>query len=116
MLPLSCYPTTQPCTISPSPPRHPTTQVMHSSKVYTKLQERLGLNDHLALLNVMLTKIATNLRTYGKAEELVHATLNLFQVRLAGPCAARAAGQCSIAGPEPSAPACLPAYLLLHAL
>jgi hypothetical protein len=53
---------------------------MHSSKVYTKLQERLGLNDHLALLNVMLTKIATNLRTYGKAEELVHATLNLFSV------------------------------------
>lgn len=29
-------------------------QVMHSSKVYLKLNERLGLNDHSTVLNVML--------------------------------------------------------------
>lgn len=37
-------------------------QVMHSSKVYTKLSERLGLDDHLAVLNVMLAKLAKNLQ------------------------------------------------------
>ena len=53
---------------------------MHSSKVYSKLAERVGLADHLALLNVMLNKIATNLCAYGSSEQLVHVTLTLFQV------------------------------------
>ena len=53
---------------------------MHSSKVYTRLNERLGLNDHLMVLNVILGKIATNLRVYGAAEDVVHLTLTLFQV------------------------------------
>mmetsp|Transcript_8801 Transcript_8801/g.18815 ORF Transcript_8801/g.18815 Transcript_8801/m.18815 type:complete len:1064 (-) Transcript_8801:979-4170(-) len=59
-------------------------QVMHSSKVYTKLQERLGLADHQAVLNVMLTKVAKNLQVYGSSEELVHLTLTLFQDLAAG--------------------------------
>uniref|UniRef100_A0A7S1SV05 Exportin-7/Ran-binding protein 17 TPR repeats domain-containing protein n=1 Tax=Tetraselmis chuii TaxID=63592 RepID=A0A7S1SV05_9CHLO len=54
-------------------------QAMHSSKVYTRLNERLGLSDHLMVLNVVLGKIATNLKVYGAAEEIIHLTLNLFQ-------------------------------------
>lgn len=54
-------------------------QVMHSSKVYTRLQEALGLADHTAVLNTMLSKIAKNLQVYGSSEELVHLTLMLFQ-------------------------------------
>mmetsp|Transcript_25560 Transcript_25560/g.71479 ORF Transcript_25560/g.71479 Transcript_25560/m.71479 type:complete len:1067 (+) Transcript_25560:187-3387(+) len=54
-------------------------QAMHSSKVYTRLNERLGLNDHLMVLNVILGKIATNLRVYGAAEDVIHLTLTLFQ-------------------------------------
>ena len=53
---------------------------MHSSKVYTKLQERLGLGDHLAVMNVMLAKIAANLKVYGGSEQVVEQTLQLFQV------------------------------------
>eukprot|EP00798_Chlamydomonas_sp_ICE-L_P019293 gene19293-25939_t len=59
-------------------------QVMHSSKVYTKLQEKLGLTDHLGVLNVMLSKIAKNLQVYGSSEEIVHQTLTLFQDLAAG--------------------------------
>lgn len=54
-------------------------QVMHSSKVYTKLSERLGLADHLTVMNVMLAKIATNLKVYGGSEEVIEQTLTLFQ-------------------------------------
>ncbi|GAB4820934.1 hypothetical protein N2152v2_007980 [Parachlorella kessleri] len=59
-------------------------QVMHSSKVYNKLAERLGLHDHLTVMNVMLSKIATNLKVYGSSEEVVEATLALFQDLAAG--------------------------------
>lgn len=53
---------------------------MHSSKVYTRLNDKLGLSDHLMVLNVILAKIATNLKVYGAAEDIIHMTLNLFQV------------------------------------
>ncbi|KXZ55001.1 hypothetical protein GPECTOR_3g165 [Gonium pectorale] len=59
-------------------------QVMHSSKVYTRLSERLGLEDHAAVLSAMLSKIATNLRVYGNSENLVHLSLVLFQELAAG--------------------------------
>ncbi|CAK0751589.1 hypothetical protein CVIRNUC_002079 [Coccomyxa viridis] len=59
-------------------------QVMHSSKVYTKLQERLGLKDHAMVLNVMLSKIATNLKVYGSCDDIITQTLNLFQDLAAG--------------------------------
>ncbi|KAF3969115.1 hypothetical protein CMV_007061 [Castanea mollissima] len=35
---------------------------MHSSKLYAWLSELLGLHDHLLLLNVIVSKIATNLK------------------------------------------------------
>eukprot|EP00951_Prasinocladus_malaysianus_P012227 scaffold91009_cov49-Prasinocladus_malaysianus.AAC.1 len=54
-------------------------QAMHSSKVYTRLNERLGLNDHLMVLNIILGKIATNLKVYGSADDIIHLTLSLFQ-------------------------------------
>ncbi|KAI3436525.1 hypothetical protein D9Q98_005942 [Chlorella vulgaris] len=59
-------------------------QVMHSSKVYLKLNERLGLNDHSTVLNIMLSKIATNLKVFGSCEGVVEQTLTLFQDLAAG--------------------------------
>jgi exportin-7 len=45
-------------------------QAMHSSKqLYTRLSELLGLNDHLVLLNVIIGKIATNLKCYAECED-----------------------------------------------
>lgn len=52
-----------------------------AAQVYTRLNERLGLSDHLMVLNVMLAKIATNLKAFGSCEEVVEQTLNLFQAR-----------------------------------
>ena len=51
-----------------------------AAQVYTRLNERLGLNDHLLVLNVMLSKIATNLKVYGACDDVITATLALFQV------------------------------------
>jgi hypothetical protein len=36
--------------------------MMHSSKVYQRLKEVVGIEDHLALLNVILNKVAHNLK------------------------------------------------------
>lgn len=59
-------------------------QAMHSSKVlYARLTELLGLQDHLMVLNVIVAKIATNLKCYTKSEDVIEQTLNLFQ-ELAG--------------------------------
>ena len=49
--------------------------------MYTRLNERLGLADHLLVLNVMLTKIGTNLKVFGSCEDVVEQTLTLFQAR-----------------------------------
>ncbi|GAQ78625.1 Nuclear transport receptor RanBP16 [Klebsormidium nitens] len=60
-------------------------QAMHSSKqLYTRLTELLGLQDHLMVLNVTVGKIATNLKCYTLCEEVIEATLNLFQELAAG--------------------------------
>ncbi|XP_021857908.1 uncharacterized protein [Spinacia oleracea] len=53
-------------------------QAMHSSKLYARLSELLGLNDHLVLLNVIVSKIATNLKCYTESEEVIDHTLSLF--------------------------------------
>nr|GMD36638.1 exportin-7-like isoform X1 [Ipomoea batatas] len=53
-------------------------QAMHSSKLYVRLSELLGLHDHLLLLDFFVRKIATNLRCYTESEELIDHTLNLF--------------------------------------
>ena len=50
--------------------------------MYVRLTERLGLNDHLMVLSVMLTKIATNLKLFGGCEEVISLTLALLQVAL----------------------------------
>ena len=59
------------------------TVMSDAAQVYTRLNERLGLNDHLLVLNVMLSKIATNLKVYGACDDVITATLALFQVPLA---------------------------------
>ncbi|KAF9587660.1 hypothetical protein IFM89_004492 [Coptis chinensis] len=54
-------------------------QAMHSSKqLYARLSELLGLHDHLLLLNVIVGKIATNLKCYSESEEVIDHTLSLF--------------------------------------
>lgn len=53
-------------------------QAMHSSKLYARLSELLGLNDHLLLLNAIVGKIVTNLKCYSKSEEVIDHTLSLF--------------------------------------
>ena len=40
------------------------------------------MTDHLMVLNVMLSKIAINLKVYGSCEDVIALTLSLFQVRL----------------------------------
>jgi len=59
-------------------------QAMHSSKVYKSLAERLGLHDHLMVLNLMVSKIATNLKCFKSCTEVVESTLSLFQDLAAG--------------------------------
>lgn len=53
-------------------------QAMHSSKLYARLSELLGLHDHLLLLNVIVGKIATNLKCYTESEQVIDHTLSLF--------------------------------------
>ncbi|XP_022997045.1 exportin-7-like isoform X1 [Cucurbita maxima] len=54
-------------------------QAMHSSKqLYARFSELLGLHDHLQLLNVIVSKIATNLKCYTESEEVIDHTLSLF--------------------------------------
>ncbi|KAF6163853.1 hypothetical protein GIB67_024708 [Kingdonia uniflora] len=53
-------------------------QAMHSSKLYARLSDLLGLHDHLLLLNVIVGKIATNLKCYTESEEVIDHTLGLF--------------------------------------
>ncbi|KAK6934030.1 hypothetical protein RJ641_036924, partial [Dillenia turbinata] len=54
-------------------------QAMYSSKqLYARLSELLGLHDHLLILNVIVSKIATNLKCYTESEEVIDHTLSLF--------------------------------------
>ncbi|KAF8687195.1 hypothetical protein HU200_042862 [Digitaria exilis] len=60
-------------------------QAIHSSKqLYTRLSELLGLNDHLVLLNVIVGKIATNLKCYAECEDVIDHTLSLFMELASG--------------------------------
>jgi len=54
-------------------------QAMHTSKVYLALNEHLGLANHLAVLGVMLEKIAKNLQNYRSCEGVIGQTLELFR-------------------------------------
>ncbi|MBA0725549.1 hypothetical protein Golax_022129, partial [Gossypium laxum] len=46
--------------------------------LYARLSELLGLHDHLLLLNVIVGKIATNLKCYTESEQVIDHTLSLF--------------------------------------
>ena len=59
-------------------------QAIHSSKVYGPLKEHVGISDHLTALDIIVTKIATNLKVFPQCEELVNLTLTLFQDLAAG--------------------------------
>ncbi|KAL2478121.1 ARM repeat superfamily protein [Forsythia ovata] len=51
---------------------------MHSSKLYARLSDLLGLHDHLLLLDFFVRKLATNLKCYTESEEVIDHTLSLF--------------------------------------
>lgn len=59
-------------------------QVVHSSKVYSKLAEKCGIADHMAVMNALLGKICANLKVYGGCEDVIDVTLGLFQDLAAG--------------------------------
>lgn len=48
--------------------------------MYTRLSERLRVTDHVAVLNIMLQKIAVNLKVFASCEDVISHTLTLFQV------------------------------------
>ena len=54
-------------------------QAMHSSKVYVQLSERMGLHDHLMVMNLTVTKITMNLKSFAQCSKVVEASLNLLQ-------------------------------------
>ncbi|PON80683.1 Coatomer beta subunit [Parasponia andersonii] len=54
-------------------------QAMHSSKqLFSRLSELLGLHDHLQVLNAVVGKIVTNLKSYAQCKEVIDHTLILF--------------------------------------
>ncbi|KAI9093648.1 hypothetical protein K1719_027097 [Acacia pycnantha] len=58
--------------------------VLPSKQLYARLSELLGLDDHVVLLNVILGKIATNLKSYKECKEVVDHTLSLFSELTSG--------------------------------
>lgn len=46
-------------------------EAVATSKVYVLMAERLGMSDHMIVLNVVASKIACNLRSYGVVDGLV---------------------------------------------
>jgi exportin-7 len=59
-------------------------QAMHSSRVYVPLSERLGLHDHLAVLNACVAKISANLGAFAACPPVVEASLGLLSDLAAG--------------------------------
>ncbi|VVD01160.1 exportin-7 [Leptidea sinapis] len=53
-------------------------QVQKNSKVYRRLGEVLGLNDESQLLSVIMRKIITNLKYWGRSEPIISKTLSLL--------------------------------------
>ena len=51
-------------------------------QVYVRLSEKLGLRDHLTVLTVILSKIGTNLKVFGAADDVIQDTLTLFSASL----------------------------------
>ena len=59
-------------------------QVVSSNRVYARLKEHLGIDDHVAVMDTMLGKICFNLKVYGSCDDIIDATLGLFQDLAAG--------------------------------
>ena len=55
-------------------------QAMHSSKVYVQLSERMGLHDHLMVMNLTVTKITMNPKSFA-----VQQSCGVFAEFVAGP-------------------------------
>ncbi|XP_056631619.1 exportin-7 isoform X1 [Diorhabda sublineata] len=53
-------------------------QVQKNSKVYRRLSEALGLNDEATVLSVFIRKIITNLKYWGRSEQIISKTLILL--------------------------------------
>lgn len=53
-------------------------QVQKSSKVYRRMSELLGIQDETMWLNVVTSKIITNLKYWTRSESIISKTLNLF--------------------------------------
>lgn len=75
------------CRPPPPPPRHRycvfSIVCCVMQQVYTRLSERLGVTDHLTVLNIMLQKIVVNLKAFASCEDVISHTLALFQARCA---------------------------------
>lgn len=61
-------------------------EAVATSKVYVRMAERLGMSDHLIVLDVVAAKIACNLRSYGvvDGQEIIGKSLGLLQDLAAG--------------------------------
>lgn len=61
-------------------------EAVATSKVYVRMAERLGMNDHLIVLDVVAAKIACNLRSYGvvDGQRIIGKSLGLLQDLAAG--------------------------------
>ena len=64
-------------------------QATASSKVYAKLQERLQLPDHLAVLAVLVNKIVANLQLRAECTKVNERSLNLFCDLAGGYCSGK---------------------------
>ncbi|XP_057520891.1 uncharacterized protein LOC130801107 isoform X2 [Amaranthus tricolor] len=53
-------------------------QAMQASKLYLRLSELLGLHDHLLVLDVIVQKIAKNLKFCSESDDILDQTLALF--------------------------------------
>lgn len=67
------------CHAAKAPPLTFTNWPCAQSQVYTRLSERLGVTDHVTVLNIMLQKIAVNLKAFASCEDVISHTLALFQ-------------------------------------
>jgi len=59
-------------------------QTQRASKVYTRLQERLGLADQNMVLEIFVRKLAANLKFWVKNEIIIQKTLEEFNVLTSG--------------------------------
>lgn len=61
-------------------------EAVATSKVYVRMAERLGMNDHMTVLDVVASKLSCNLRNYGVVDgvQIIAKSLTLLQDLAAG--------------------------------